>query len=72
MTSPHLTPLKQLLRLNTSSSEFNDQVDNILHGEEYKQWAEHVDGADVLGLVQFLDRVRRCASLVPPFWLKPT
>ena len=58
MSTPNLNPLEQLLRLNTSSPEFNDQVNDILRGEEYKQWAERVAGAEVVELVDFLDRVR--------------
>ena len=58
MSTPNLNPLEQLLRLNTSSPEFNDQVNDILRGEEYKQWAERVAGAEVVELVDFLDGVR--------------
>ena len=58
MSTPNLNPLEQLLRLNTSSPEFNDKVNDILRGEEYKQWAERVAGAEVVELVNFLDRVR--------------
>ena len=58
MSTPNLNPLEQLLRLNTSSPEFNDKVNDILRGEEYKQWAECVAGAEVVELVNFLDRVR--------------
>ena len=64
MTSPHLNPLEQLLRLNSSSPEFNDQVSNTLHGEGYRQWAKRISGTDAVRLIDFLDRVRRCASFL--------
>lgn len=54
--------MEQLLRLDSSSSQFNDQVSKILHGKEYKQWANHIDGTDMTRLIDFLDRVRPCAS----------
>lgn len=63
MPHPNLNPLEQLLRLKDSSSEFHDQVSNILHGEEYKQWAKRVNGADATRFIDFLDRVRRCGPL---------
>ena len=56
---PQFQPLEQLLRLNTSSSQFNDQVSVILHREEYRQWIECADGDDVTRLIDFLDTVRR-------------
>ena len=56
MSSLH--PLGRLLNLNTSLPEFNDQISNILHGEEYRQLAKHISGTDALRLVDFLDGVR--------------
>ncbi|KAF9789483.1 kinase-like domain-containing protein [Thelephora terrestris] len=56
MTSPRLNPLEQLLRLKSSSLDFNDQVSNILEGAEYKEWAKLMNGPDVVELVNFLDR----------------
>ena len=67
MSTPNLNPLEQLLRLNTSSPEFNDQVNDILRGEEYKQWSERVAGAEVVELVDFLDRVRPRVSFFDSF-----
>ena len=52
------SPLEQLLNLNTSLPEFNDQVSNILHGEEYRQSAKRINGTDASRLVDFLDGVR--------------
>ncbi|KAF9644868.1 kinase-like protein [Thelephora ganbajun] len=48
--------LEQLRRLNRSSSKFQDQVSNILYGQEYKQWAQGVQSDDLVGLVDYLDK----------------
>lgn len=64
MSSPNLNPLKQLLRLNSSFPEFNDQVTDILHGEEYTQLAKYISGADAVTLIDFLDRVLHYASFL--------
>ena len=50
-------PLKQLRRLDKSSSKFHDQVSNVLYGEEYKQWVPTIRGDDLVGLVDYLDTV---------------
>jgi len=57
-------PLTLLRRLDTSSSTFHDQVSNILSGEEYKRWKPGVQGDDLVGLVDYLDKVRHRVSLV--------
>lgn len=59
---PSLNPLVQLLGLNRSLPEFNDQVSNILHGEEYRELAKRISGADAVRLIDFLDNVCRYAS----------
>jgi hypothetical protein len=60
------SPLKRLRRLDRSSSEFQDQVSNILYGEEYKQWVPNIQGDDLVGLVDYLDKVRcRVSPLYP-------
>ena len=56
--------LEQLLGLDTSLPEFNDQVSNILHGEEYRQLAKRISRTDAVKLIDFLDRVRRYASFL--------
>ena len=63
-------PLEQLLRLDSSSTNFSDQVSNFLHGVESKQWAKRINGADAVELVSFLEGVRRL-YLVLGFSLKP-
>lgn len=56
--------LEQLRRLDRSSSEFHSQVNSILYEEEYKQWVQTVQGDDLVGLVEFLDEVFCCVSLL--------
>jgi hypothetical protein len=66
MTSHGPNPLQQLRGL-TRTSKFDDQVDAILRGEEYKQWAKRINDADAKKLLEFLDKVRRCTGLIPRF-----
>ena len=65
MSKSH-SPLKQLRRLDKSSSKFHDRVSNVLYGEEYKQWVPTIEGKDLVGLVDYLDTVRCLASFLPP------
>jgi len=57
-------PLTQLRHLDTSSPTFQDQVSNVLYGEEYKQWTQNLEGDDLIGLVDYLDNVRHRVSLL--------
>jgi len=57
-------PLTQLRHLDTSSSTFQDQVSNVLYGEEYTQWIPNLQGDDLIGLVDYLDEVRCRDSLL--------
>ena len=59
------SPLEKLRRLDKSSSEFHDQVSNILYGKEYMQWVPTIQGDDLVGLVDYLDTVRCLASFLP-------
>jgi len=56
-------PLDRLRRLDTSSSTFCEQVSSILYGEEYARWVSNLQGGDLAGLVDCLDKVRRHVSL---------
>jgi len=56
--------LNQLRGLDPSSSTFRDQVSNILYGEEYKRWMPNIQGDDLAGLVDYLDKVRHPVLLV--------
>ena len=64
MSSPDLSPLEQLLGLNSSLPEFNDQVSNILHSEEYRKRVKRISSDDAVRIIDFLDRVRRYASFL--------
>jgi len=55
-------PLRRLFRLDRSSSKFHDQVSNILYGEEYRQWVLNLRSEDLVGLVDYLDKVLHRAS----------
>ena len=58
-------PLNQLRRLDASSSTFHHQVNDLLHGEEYKRWMSNLgQDDDLVGLVEYLDKVRPRASFV--------
>ena len=58
--------LQQLRCLDRSSSEFPDQVSNILYGEEYRQCIPNLQSGDLVWFVDYLDEVRRmCRSFAP-------
>ena len=58
------SPLEQLALLDMASPMFRDQIGNVLHGEYYKQWVPAVQGGDLVGLIDCLDKVRRRAQLI--------
>lgn len=62
MTSPD--PLQQLRRLDRSSSKFCDQLNNVLHGEEYNRRLKNIQDNDLAGLVDYLEEVRRHVGLL--------
>jgi len=66
MSSPSLPVLQQLLRLDSSSSDFQDQLSNLLHGGEYRQCVPELQDDDVAWLVDYLDKVR-CHVVIPHF-----
>ena len=55
--------LQQLDRLDGSPSKFHNQLNNILHGEEFKQSLLNLQGDDLTWLVDYLDGVRRQIAL---------
>jgi hypothetical protein len=59
-----LNPLVQLRRLDRSSSEFHEQLNEVLRGEGYKQWVPNLDGDGLVGLVDYLDNVCHRTALV--------
>ena len=58
MSSPGTPALQQLLGLDTSSSEFHDQLCNVFYGEEYQKCVPNLQGDDSVWLVDHLDKVR--------------
>ena len=67
---PNLTPLQQLRSLDRASSEFFDQLSNILRGKAYKEYVWNLQGNDLVSLVDYLDTVC-CRVSLPHFLLKP-
>jgi len=63
------SPLERLRHLDKSSSKFHDRVSNILYGEEYKEWMPTIEGDDLVGLADHLDKVR-CHTSLPRSPLK--
>ena len=70
MQSPSHPVLQKLRDLDRSLPEFQDQLCNVLYGEEYVRCAANVQGDDLRWLVDFLDEVRGLVFL-PRFPLKP-
>jgi hypothetical protein len=64
MSSSAPPPLQQLSRLDRASSEFPQQLDNVLRGQEYKQCVLNLQGDDLTWLVNYLDEV--CRPVDPP------
>jgi len=64
-------PLVQLRRLDMASPEFNDQLCHIIDAEEYKQGVQKLEGDDLVWFVDYLNKVRRCASILR-FSVKPS
>lgn len=59
MSSPAPSPLRQLDWLDRSSPEFLHQLDDVLHGQEYKQRVQNLQIEDSGLLVNYLDEVCR-------------
>ena len=57
MNSPSAHVLQQLHHLDTSSPVFQDNLCNILYGEEYAQCVPNLEGDDPAWLVDYLDKV---------------
>lgn len=55
--------LHKLRLLDTSSADFDDQLCNVLYGEEYVKCLSSLEGGDAAWLVDYLDKVRHCAAL---------
>ena len=66
MSSPGPPALQGLRHLNRSSTNFHDQLNKILSGDEYQQCAQNLQGDDLVWLVDYLDKVRRRLALAHP------
>ena len=58
MSAPSSPALQSLHRLDRSSPDFQDQLYDILYGEEYKQHSSSLEHGDYVWLIDYLDRVR--------------
>ena len=59
MSSPSSPPLQRLSRLDWSSPDFEDQLQEILHSQEYVRCETTVGNSDLMWLIDYLDKVRR-------------
>jgi len=66
MPSPNPPALQQLRRLDRSSSDFPDQLSNVLYGEEYQKCVPNLQSDDLAWLVEYLDKVCRHVALPRP------
>ena len=58
--------LQQFYNLDRSSSEFHDQLSNILYGKEYKEHVPSLQGDGLAWLADYLDKVRLRVSPLRP------
>ena len=57
MPSP-TSPALQIFHHLFSSPDFHDKLSNVLYGEEYVQCVSHLEGEDLIWLIDYLDKVR--------------
>ena len=62
MASPSSPVLQKLDRLDTSSSDFDDQLCSFFSGREYVQCVSDLSDEDLVWLVDYLDEVCQCVS----------
>ena len=60
---PRSPPLQKLHRLDASSPDFQDQLNNVLRGEEYVNCLPNLEDDDSAWLVDYLDKVSHRISL---------
>ena len=63
MSSPGSPVLQQLNRLDRSLPNFQDQLSNVLYGQEYKKSMPNLEDDDFVWLVDYLSEVRRQITL---------
>ena len=71
MSSPTSPAIQSLLRLDRSSTNFGDQLHDVLYEQEYALHEENFKHDDLVWLVDYLDEVRPGAALLRSS-LKPT
>lgn len=59
MLSPNSPVLRQLHCLDLSSPDFQDQLSEVLYGEQYIQCEKSLEHGDLIWLVDYLDQVSR-------------
>ena len=59
MPPTSLLSLIRLRSLDESSLGFQDQLSDVLNGEEYTKWVPNLQGYDLVWLIDYLDKVRR-------------
>lgn len=64
MSAPSSPALQQLNRFERSSPGFQDQLSNVLYGQEYTQCVPIIEDDDLAWLVDFLSKV--CRHVAPP------
>jgi len=70
MSSPSSPVLQRLFRLDRSSPDFHDQLEDVLYGPEYVQCEQTLEGDDPVWLIDYLEEVR-CYIALPHSPLKP-
>ena len=58
MAPPDTLALQKLYCLDASSSDFQDKLCDILHGDEYLRCLPSLEGGDLVWFVEYLDKVR--------------
>lgn len=50
--------LQQIYGLDRTSPEFDNQLDDLLHGDEYEGCVQELENSDLVWLINYLDNVR--------------
>ena len=67
MAAPSSPTLRNLHNLNAASSDFQDQLINLLDDEEYVRCIPNLGETDLAWLVDYLGEVRHLAAATLPF-----
>ena len=63
MAAPSSPALEKFQNLHASSSELQDQLNDLLRGEDYQECVPNLEGDDLVWLVEYLDEVCRPIAL---------